>query len=223
MIATNNKQNEKNVFKKHVNKSDFVFKAIITFWLSLIITLNLLNSFVGGFTTLVDDCFVAFCGFIFLKELFSIKKMNYSWLLVFTAWLSGTFFVSIFASAPGYYPTLYVYLKPVFFIVGLLVLFRENKVDFTVIEKVLLFAACYAIVQFLFFYFFKIILPGSGHKLILIGGHWFLRSGGVCGHPVIFSFMLFPVFIVYFIQKKYAKSALIFLALVLLFLGGQFF
>lgn len=210
-------RNAKNDFKKQENKGDFLFKAIITFCLSLIITSNLLRCFVGGLVSLTDDCFVVFCGFIFLKELLSLKKRNFWWLLVFTVWLLGTFFVSVFSSAPGYYLTIFVYLKPIFLIAGLLVLFRENRVDFAVIEKVVLFAACYAIIQFLFFYFFKIFLPGSGHKLILIGGHWFLRAGGVCGHPVIFSFMLFPIFVVYFIKKKYVRSALIFLALALSF------
>lgn len=190
-------------------------RIFITSWVILILISKILFPLFGNPVFLIDDLFVVFCLYYFLKELFDVNNKRALWLSMLTFWLACTFFVAIFSNAPGYFPTLLVYLKPIIIITGILVFIRKKYINLKIIEQLVLLSAFYGIIQFFMYFLVQIILPGGGEKLINIGGQWFLRPGGFCGHPNTFGMFLFPFVSICLIEKKYIKFSVISLALLL--------
>lgn len=190
-------------------------RIFITLWLVLILASKILFPFFGRFVLLIDDLFVLFCFYYFLIELFDFNNKKTLWLSMIAFWLACTFFVAIFSNAPGYVPTLLVYLKPIIMIAGVLVFLRKKYINLNIIEQVVLLSALYGILQFFAYVLVKVVLPGGGEKLLNVGGQWLLRSGGFCGHPNTFGMLLFPFVSIYLIEKKYVKFLIISLSLLL--------
>lgn len=190
-------------------------RIFITSCLVLILTSKIFFLFLGSSALLIDDIFIFFCFYYFLKELFNLNYKKTLWLSMLTLWLACTFFVAIFSDAPGYFLTLLVYLKPVVLIAGILVFMRKKYIDLKVIEYVVLLSAFYGIIQFFMYSLTRLVLPGGGEKILYICGKWFLRAGGFCGHPNTFGMMLSPFVSIFFIEKKYIKFLIIATALLL--------
>lgn len=187
----------------------------ITWWVGFILTSKITVSSLGNIAFIIDDLFVAFCCFFFIKELCDLNSKRILLLNMLIIWLYSTFFISFFQNAPGYYLTLIIYLKPIILIAGVLILIRREYLNLRVIERIIFLSACYGIIQFFVYFFTQIVLPGGGDKLLRIFGWWFLRSGGFCGHPNIFGMTLIPFVLVYLLEKKYVKFFIITVALFL--------
>ena len=168
--------------------------------------------------TYIDEILILILSIIFIKHLFSLDtestKKDFSILLVFCAWLLGTYLIAVFNNSQGYLLTLSIYVKSLILLSGLIYVTKNRLYFSRIVEYSFIVNAIYGVMQTAVFYCTNIVLPGGGKKLLFYKGVYYLRAGGFCGHPNIFGMMLFPLAAHYFVTGKYFKLFIVSLAMI---------